>query len=210
MLKFHNRFSRFCKISFRYNGIPQVNIINKKRLFSTSTTLTNSSTKKITDHSPPLFTLSPTFSESFPDTLPESLPTNDVNFIISFNQSILEFMHNSTGLPWCTTILISTILLRIFLTLPIAIIQQKSGAKMLSLQPQIMEIFEKLKHEVVREVKKRNGTYEEFQSELTKRVGYNNNDFSFSYLLIFKQSLFLLSSLKQKLTKYIKRINVLL
>ena len=42
---------------------------------------------------------------------------------------------------------------------------KKSGAKILSLQPQIMEIFEKLKHEVVREVKKRNGTYEEFKSE---------------------------------------------
>src|ERR1044072_5140768 len=101
MLKFYNRFSRFYKISFRYNGIPQVkNVIyssNKKTFFSTSTPLTNSNTKKITDHSPPLS-----------DVLPENLPTNDVNFIILFNQSILEFIHNSTGFSWCATILIST------------------------------------------------------------------------------------------------------
>src|SRR5581483_6498064 len=152
---------------------------NKKNFFSTSASLANSNTDKIIDYSPPL-------SETLPDTLPESLPTNDVNFIISSNQSILEFIHNSTGLPWWTTILISTVLLRVFLTVPIAIVQQKSVAKMLKVQPQIMEIFEKLKHEVVREVKKRNGTYEEFQLELTKRVGYNDKIFHSFVILIFK------------------------
>lgn len=154
----------FLHNSFRHNRIPQVKSIiylNKRNVSSTST-LTNSNTNEIVDFSYP----------SIADTLPENLPTNDVNSIISFNQSILEFIHNSTVLPWWATILISTILLRTFLTLPIAIIQQKNGAKILSLQPQIMEIFERLKHEVVREVKKRNGTYEEFQSELTKKVGY--------------------------------------
>ncbi|CAG8624961.1 3686_t:CDS:2 [Rhizophagus irregularis] len=152
----------FLHNSFRHNRIPQVKSIiylNKRNVSSTST-LTNSNTNEIVDFSYP----------SIADTLPENLPTNDVNSIISFNQSILEFIHNSTVLPWWATILISTILLRTFLTLPIAIIQQKNGAKILSLQPQIMEIFERLKHEVVREVKKRNGTYEEFQSELTKKV----------------------------------------
>lgn len=156
----------FSNNSFRYNKIPHVKSIiyslNKRNVSSTSTSLTNSNTNEIIDFSYP----------SIADSLPENLPTNDVNSIISFNQSILEFIHNSTVLPWGATILISTILLRTFLTLPIAIIQQKNGAKILSLQPQIMEIFERLKHEVVREVKKRNGTYEEFQSELTKKVGY--------------------------------------
>ncbi|RIA97344.1 60Kd inner membrane protein [Glomus cerebriforme] len=155
--------------SFRYNGFYQVkNIVcsNQRNFFSTSASLTNSNTNKIIDYSPPS-TLPSTLTLT--DTLPENLPTNDVNFIISFNQSILEFIHNSAGLPWWATILISTIILRTFITLPIAIIQQKSGARILSLQPQIMELFEKLKHEVVREVKKRNGTYEEFQSELTNK-----------------------------------------
>jgi|SRR6266498_910905 len=181
-----NKFSRFYsrrnliftrQISFlnnstslRYNETkiktkPTVSL-NKKHFFSTSAALANSDTNQIIDSSPPS-PIPPTLS----DTLSDTLPTNDANFIISFNQSILEFIHNSTNLPWWATILISTILLRTLLTLPIAIIQQKSGAKMLSLQPQIMEVFEKLKHDVVREVKKRNGSYEEFQSELTKKVG---------------------------------------
>ncbi|CAB4494643.1 hypothetical protein RhiirA5_452811 [Rhizophagus irregularis] len=158
----------FLHNSFRHNRIPQVKSIiylNKRNVSSTST-LTNSNTNEIVDFSYP----------SIADTLPENLPTNDVNSIISFNQSILEFIHNSTVLPWWATILISTILLRTFLTLPIAIIQQKNGAKILSLQPQIMEIFERLKHEVVREVKKRNGTYEEFQSELTKKFKTKINE----------------------------------
>ncbi|RGB44111.1 60Kd inner membrane protein [Rhizophagus diaphanus] len=156
----------FLHNSFRHNRIPQVKSIiylDKRNISSTST---NSNTNEIVDFSFP----------SIADTLPENLPTNDVNSIISFNQSILEFIHNSTVLPWWATILISTILLRTFLTLPIAIIQQKNGAKILSLQPQIMEIFERLKHEVVREVKKRNGTYEEFQSELTKKFKTKINE----------------------------------
>jgi membrane protein insertase Oxa1/YidC/SpoIIIJ len=146
--------------SFRHDRAPNIIYsLNKRNFFSTSTSLTNSNTNKIIDCS------------SIADTLPDNLPINDVNSIISFNQSILEFIHNSTVLPWWATILISTTLLRTFLTLPIAVVQQKNDAKILSLQPQIMGIFERLKHEVVREVKKRNGTYEEFQSELTKKVG---------------------------------------
>ncbi|CAG8457326.1 14150_t:CDS:2 [Funneliformis caledonium] len=181
MLKFYNQFPRFYRsrnliftrqitylnnpTSFRYHAIkikPNYYFTsNKKFLFSTSASLSNSNT---IDSSPPS------------TLLPETLPTDDVNFIISFNQSVLEFMHNSTALPWWATILISTILLRTLLTLPIAIIQQKSGARMISLQPQIMDVFEKLKHEVVREVKKRNGTYEEFQRELTKRFRAKINE----------------------------------
>ncbi|CAI2165662.1 18750_t:CDS:2 [Funneliformis geosporum] len=183
MLKFYNPFPRFYRsknliftrqicylnnpTSFRFHGIKikpnDYFTSNKKFLFSTSASLSNSNT---IDSSLP----------STPTLLPETLPTDDVNFIISFNQSVLEFMHNSTALPWWATILISTILLRTLLTLPIAIIQQKSGARMISLQPQIMDMFEKLKHEVVREVKNRNGTYEEFQRELTKRFRTKINE----------------------------------
>src|SRR6266498_384079 len=99
MLKFYKIIPRRLNISFlynsfRHNGTPQVKSIiytlNKRNFSSTSASLTNSNTNEIIDYSPP----STTLTETLPDILPENLP-NNVNSIISFNQSILEFIHNS-------------------------------------------------------------------------------------------------------------------
>ncbi|KAF0444828.1 60Kd inner membrane protein-domain-containing protein [Gigaspora margarita] len=92
------------------------------------------------------------------------------NIFLVANQSILEFVQNSTGLPWWATIIFTTIVLRSIFTLPIAIYQQKSYARLLNVQPLINSWIEKLKHKVARKSRMEKRSYEEFQAALQKEV----------------------------------------
>ncbi|CAG8606351.1 3974_t:CDS:2, partial [Dentiscutata heterogama] len=92
------------------------------------------------------------------------------NIFLATNQLILEFVQNSTGLPWWATIIFTTIILRSIFTLPVAIYQQKSYARLLKAQPLINSCIEKLKHKVARKSRMEKRSYEEFQAALQKEV----------------------------------------
>ncbi|CAG8579513.1 9228_t:CDS:2, partial [Acaulospora colombiana] len=97
-------------------------------------------------------------------------PVKELNMFIAANKCFLEYVHDSTGLPWWATIMLSTIFLRSVFTLPIAIWQQKNAARLLNAQPRINGWFEKLKHQVARKMRSQGRSYEEFQAELQKKV----------------------------------------
>ncbi|KAI7868243.1 60Kd inner membrane protein-domain-containing protein [Spinellus fusiger] len=75
--------------------------------------------------------------------------------LLSVHQDILETVH-TTGLPWWATIVASTLVLRTSMTLPIAIYQQRSLGRRLSLAPMVQSWGETLKVSVAKESKERN------------------------------------------------------
>ncbi|KAI9481503.1 MAG: 60Kd inner membrane protein-domain-containing protein, partial [Benjaminiella poitrasii] len=96
--------------------------------------------------------------------------TSDSNLpaILAANESIFFAIHN-TGLPWWVTIVTSTLLLRSAMTLPIAIYQQRSIAKMINLAPMIQSWAETLKVQVAKDSNSRGWHYQQYNSELQKQ-----------------------------------------
>ncbi|CAO3621495.1 unnamed protein product [Cunninghamella blakesleeana] len=107
--------------------------------------------------------------DSFDTTLQVNayLDTN-LPSIITTNEYILTAIHYDIGLPWWTTIVLSTILLQSSMTLPIAVYQQKAIGKMINLAPMIQSWAETLKVNVMKETKGKGG-YQEYQRELNKQ-----------------------------------------
>ncbi|XP_041362241.1 cytochrome c oxidase assembly protein COX18, mitochondrial-like [Gigantopelta aegis] len=73
---------------------------------------------------------------------------------IGFAQSVLEHIHDFTGLPWWASILFTTFMLRTVITLPLAVHAMKVIAKVEMLQPEIKDLSKELKKEVAMAVKK--------------------------------------------------------
>ena len=69
--------------------------------------------------------------------------------IVVAMQDTLLHINNISGLPWWTTIMSITIVLRILITFPLARHQAVTVAKMELVQPMINEIIEALKHNMV-------------------------------------------------------------
>ncbi|XP_069680104.1 cytochrome c oxidase assembly protein COX18, mitochondrial isoform X2 [Periplaneta americana] len=89
---------------------------------------------------------------------------------VSYAQDFLLFMHNSTGLPWWTTIVLTTVLLRSVMTLPLAVYQNYILAKVENLQLlEMPELVKELKKETAIAIKKFNW------SEKQARVIYNRS-----------------------------------
>eukprot|EP00052_Salpingoeca_macrocollata_P003749 m.37512 g.37512 ORF g.37512 m.37512 type:complete len:342 (-) comp13618_c0_seq2:104-1129(-) len=93
----------------------------------------------------------------------------------------LEWLQESTGLPWWATILTTTIVLRSTITLPLAVYQRKVLAKAELLQPTILEWRKALQYKLAvlgrRENKSAEQVTEELNKELRKVVKqeYQNN-----------------------------------
>ena len=67
---------------------------------------------------------------------------------ISLAQGFLESVHSFTHLPWWCTIVLTCVGLRSFITLPLAVHQNKLITKIELLQPTLKELTEALKHRV--------------------------------------------------------------
>lgn len=102
-------------------------------------------------------------SQIDPQSTESTLPS-----ILALNESILTSMHHA-GLPWWATIISSTLLLRSTFTLPIAIYQQRSLAKMIALAPMVQSWAETLKVQVGKDSRDRGWSYGTYQAELQKQ-----------------------------------------
>lgn len=102
------------------------------------------------------------FSQSFWSSVSASAP-------VTFLQDLTLQLHDSTGLPWWGTIVVSTVLLRGIFTFPLAIYQTKILAKVEAITLEMPEIVKELKVETARAVKK-------FQwTEAKARTTYNRS-----------------------------------
>jgi mitochondrial inner membrane protein COX18 len=66
---------------------------------------------------------------------------------VTYMQESLTQLHDMSGLPWWSTIILSTVLLRGFITLPLAIYQNKVLAKVEKLKDEMPAIVKELKAE---------------------------------------------------------------
>ncbi|XP_066156904.1 cytochrome c oxidase assembly protein COX18, mitochondrial [Euwallacea fornicatus] len=80
------------------------------------------------------------------ETLSKSTP-------VTYCQEFLVQVHNYTGLPWWASILVSTVLLRSVITLPVAVYQQVIIARLENIKLELPAIAEELKHETNTAVK---------------------------------------------------------
>jgi membrane protein insertase Oxa1/YidC/SpoIIIJ len=102
------------------------------------------------------------FSQSFWASVSASAP-------VTYLQDLTLQLHDSTGLPWWGTIVVSTILLRGIFTFPLAIFQAKILAKVENITTEMPAIVKELKIETARAIKK-------FEwSEAQARVMYNRS-----------------------------------
>jgi len=69
-------------------------------------------------------------------------------------QSLLEFVHTQTGLPWWASLALTTAALRTVLTLPLMVSSVNNRAKVERLQPEIANISKQLATEVMAAQKK--------------------------------------------------------
>lgn len=89
---------------------------------------------------------------------------------VSYAQEFLLFIHSSSGLPWWTTVILTTVFVRTVVTLPLAIYQNYILAKVENLQlVEMPEIIKELKRETAAAIKKFNWTEKE------ARIVYNRS-----------------------------------
>ncbi|PVD39543.1 hypothetical protein C0Q70_02178 [Pomacea canaliculata] len=72
---------------------------------------------------------------------------------IGYAQNVLESIHSVTGLPWWASILVTTVLLRSLVTLPLTIYSMHIIARVEQLQPEIAKLSQELRREVAVAVK---------------------------------------------------------
>ncbi|CAG8443494.1 11460_t:CDS:2 [Ambispora leptoticha] len=112
------------------------------------------------------------YSEPQPFSVNAAAPAENTNFILSANQSIFEFVRDSTNLPWWATIIVVTVCLRTVFTLPIAIYQQQRIARIIAIQPVLKLQQELLKRKILYESRAQKLPYERYeellQSEASK------------------------------------------
>ncbi|XP_050301264.1 cytochrome c oxidase assembly protein COX18, mitochondrial isoform X2 [Anthonomus grandis grandis] len=95
-------------------------------------------------------------------TLSESTP-------VEYCQDFLVNFHAYTGLPWWATIILSTILIRSVVTVPLAIYQQSIAARLENLKLEMPDIANELKKEIGIAVRLYNW------DERTARINYNRS-----------------------------------
>lgn len=98
--------------------------------------------------------------------------TTSVGFwdIINGVESCLVSAHVHSSAPWWGLIIGTTVVLRCALTVPLAIHQQKAGAKIELLKPVIAEYSEAIKHNVVVKCRRENQPVEEANRRIKKEV----------------------------------------
>lgn len=102
------------------------------------------------------------FSQEFWTSVSSSAP-------VTFGQEAITQLHDVTGLPWWSTIILSTVLLRGVVTFPLAIYQTKIVAKVEKLTEEMPALVAELKGETVFAMKKFGWT------EKQTRIMYNRS-----------------------------------
>ncbi|CDS10167.1 hypothetical protein LRAMOSA02844 [Lichtheimia ramosa] len=95
--------------------------------------------------------------------------------VLAANESLLESVH-AAGVPWWTTIVGLTCLLRSSLTLPIAVYQQRSIGRMIELAPMVQSWGETLKTHVATESRKAGWDYARYSKELQRQYRRKVNE----------------------------------
>lgn len=80
-------------------------------------------------------------------TISESTP-------VEYSQKFLIALHETSGLPWWATIVMSTILVRTCVTLPLAVYQNYIMAKVENLNREMVDIVKELKGEMAVAIRK--------------------------------------------------------
>ncbi|XP_076328162.1 cytochrome c oxidase assembly protein COX18, mitochondrial isoform X1 [Tachypleus tridentatus] len=88
---------------------------------------------------------------------------------VAWAQECLEQIHNTAGLPWWLSIVVTTLGLRLCVTFPLSVYQNYILARFENLKPEIKELALKLKQETVIATKMYNW------SEKTARTAYNRS-----------------------------------
>lgn len=68
--------------------------------------------------------------------------------VAAFQEGLVQ-LHDTTGLPWWATIIVSTILLRSVITLPLTVYQQQISARIEMIAGEMPAIVKELKHEAM-------------------------------------------------------------
>lgn len=68
--------------------------------------------------------------------------------VAEFQEGLIK-LHDTTGLPWWATIILSTILLRSVITLPLTVYQQKIAARIEMISGEMPDIVKELKQEAM-------------------------------------------------------------
>ncbi|XP_033114163.1 cytochrome c oxidase assembly protein COX18, mitochondrial-like isoform X2 [Anneissia japonica] len=76
------------------------------------------------------------YSSDAPRTVYENILNSEP---VHLAQSVLEYGHSITGLPWWASIVMTTLALRLVMTFPLSVYSQHIRAKIENLQPEIMQ-----------------------------------------------------------------------
>lgn len=72
--------------------------------------------------------------------------------LVHLCQQNLHFFHDTSGLSWCGTIIVTTVLLRTLITFPLAVYTNKIRARLELISQELPELNEELKGEVARAI----------------------------------------------------------
>ena len=101
-----------------------------------------------------------------------SIPADSAPYaVIHAAEVFFQTVHYYTHLPWCGVIILTTIVLRSLVTLPLAIHQNKIITKMELLMPTLKEYQEAVKHNVVTKCRREDVPYKEANKRVNKEVG---------------------------------------
>ena len=90
--------------------------------------------------------------------------------VVHAAKMFFQTVHYYTHLPWCGVIILTTIVLRSLVTLPLAIHQNKINTKMKLLMPTLKEYQEAVKHNVVTKCRREDVPYKEANRRVNKEV----------------------------------------
>ena len=89
---------------------------------------------------------------------------------VTMTADLFQLAHEHSQMPWWALIVLSTISLRTFTTLPLAIQQCKMIAKLELFQPKLVQYKEALKHSIIIKCRKANMSVEQANKILRKEV----------------------------------------
>ena len=111
-------------------------------------------------------------------SLGRSLSTDSVFYpIIHATETSFKAVHTFSHLPWWGVVISTTVALRLILTLPLAVHQSKTIAKMELLLPTLKQYQEAVKHNVVVKCRRANLPVEEANRQLKKAVKFSPSNF---------------------------------
>ena len=103
----------------------------------------------------------------------KSLTTSSLWSVVDTAESLLTAVHVQSALPWWAVIAGTTVVLRGVLTLPLAVHQQKVGARMELLRPLLKEYSDAIMHNVVVKCRRQGLPVEEANRRIRKEVWLN-------------------------------------